>query len=213
MEDQISFKELVERISRSLEASLGRLPANFCSGFEYTRTGRNFTHPIIVAELAQIVRNETDVIHVGVDAKLNWPGDEYGSRAGEKCKLQPDVVGFDVNFQPQLFVDYESPNSSDERIIEKDIKACLRWRKATNQTVPYVLITTLPSAESLDWEVRYTSDVGYGAAAKGQAKTVRESPLRFWTNVWKVNPAMRNLNNIAILNIDCRSVAPLALDC
>jgi hypothetical protein len=148
-----------------------------------------------------------------VDAKLNWQGDGDGRWTGEKCKLQPDVVGFDVDLRPMLFVDYESPNSSDERIIEKDIKAYLRWREVTKKTVPYVLITTLPSVESPRWEVRYTSNVGYGAAAKGQAKVVRENPLRFWTNVWKGNPVMRDLTNLAILNIDCRSVAPLVLDC
>src|SRR5258708_1579134 len=117
--DEAQFDNLIARFAMALERALARLPANFCSGFEYTSTGKNLTHPIIVAEIAKIVADENDVAHVGVDVRLNWQGNEQGLQPEDKSRFQPDVVGFDKDFHGLIFVDYESPNSSDERIIDK----------------------------------------------------------------------------------------------
>jgi hypothetical protein len=111
-----------------------------------------------------------------------------------------------------IFVDYESPNSSDERVIEKDIKPYLRWPEMTGSKTPYLVVTTLPAVASPDWQVLYTSYVGYGAAAKGQKKAVQSNPLKFWTSIWRNSPQGRNLDGAVILNINCRSVSPVAFD-
>jgi len=210
--DQTKFDNLITRFTTALEGALARLPADFCSGFKYTSTGMNYTHPIILAELAKIVANESDVRHVGVDVRLNWQGNESGLRSREKCRFQPDVVGFDDAFRPMIFVDYESPNSSDERIIHKDIGPYLRWREVTLHSAPYLLFTTLPEVKSPKWEVRYTSDAGYGAAAKGKKEEVQNNPFQFWKSVWRLAPEIRNLRWVAILNINCQSVCRVRFD-
>jgi hypothetical protein len=202
---------IADRVAKSLEASLGRLPNTFCSGFEYTSTGQNLTHPIIIAELARIVANEQDVGHVGIDVRLN----------SGRSRFQPDVVGFDKDLgpQPKLLIDYESPNSSDERIIAKDLEAYARWREVTGFTTPYIVITTLPSVEvqSKDWKILYTSYEGYGWAArskKAQA-ALRRSPLKFWADVWrqalKGRRAPLDMTDVAILNIDRQFVSRVDL--
>jgi len=198
----VSLAGFAERTAKSLEQALARLPERFCSSFDYTTTGQNLTHPIVLAELARIIASEPDVFHVGVDVKLNWRG---------KCRFQPDIVGFDKDLRPIVFVDYESPNSSDERIIEKDVKAYARWCQITGSEGPYLVITTLPSVATPDWQVLYTSDVGYGAAAKGKKAEVRSSPLGFWTSIWRKAPELRNLQGAMILNIDGRSVSPVVV--
>jgi hypothetical protein len=201
---------LTQRLTTALELELLRLPETFCSSFDYTTTGKNLTHPIIVAALARIVARESNVEHVGVDVRLNRQGDD-GVAPERTWRFQPDVVGFNIDLEPVLFVDYESPNSSDERIIEKDVRPYLTWRKATKTSAPYILITTLPEVPSPKWEVRYTSSIGYGAAAKGKSNLVQENPLRFWTSIWKAMLEAGDLQGITILNINCRSVAPVLL--
>jgi hypothetical protein len=209
--NQAQFDKLIARFATALERALVRLPSDFCSGFEYTSRGKNLTHSIIVAELARIVAAEINVAHVGVDVRLSWQGPEKNLQQGKRCKFQPDVVGFDKDFKEIIYVDYESPNSSDERIIEKDIRPYLRWREITHSTAPYLLITTLPAIASRTWNVRYTSYPGYGAAAKGMTEKVRENPLQFWLSVWKDAPEMKKLQGAAILNINCQSVSQVSL--
>jgi hypothetical protein len=202
MFDKAGLDKFAEQVSRALEQALGHLPERFCWSFDYTTTGQNLT-PIIVAELAKIVAGEPEVRHVGIDVKVNWQG---------KCRFQPDVVGFDKDLQPMIFVDYESPNSSDERVIWKDIGPYLRWREMTGNKTPYLVVTTLPAVASPDWQVLYTSDVGYGAAAKGKKELVRANPFEFWASIWRKAPEARSLNGAVILNIDCQSVSRVTFD-
>ena len=64
-----------------------------------------------MGELAAIIRSLPGVAHVGIDVRLN--------ALQKKIKFQPDLVAYgDSKLQnPVLIVDYESPNSSDFRII------------------------------------------------------------------------------------------------
>jgi len=104
----------IDTIAVGLRQDLKSLPAEFCGTFQYTTTGKNLTHPVILGALTHHLRRLPGVRHVGVDVRFN--------RLSERVKFQPDLVAFsdDALEQPVLIVDYESPNSSDLRLIEKD---------------------------------------------------------------------------------------------
>jgi hypothetical protein len=193
------LNELVE----ALQGRLARLPDGFFDSFEYTRTGNNLTHPIVVAALVEAVATLPRVRRVGVDVRLN---DGEG-------KLQPDVVAFDADFEPVLLIDYESPNSSDARIPMKDWDPYILWRtrRAINAP-PYVVVSTLPSKQSPGWELRYTSKGYYNHEFQGRRSEVCRNPFDFWYAWYRAQARSRNMAGICMLNVDAdASVKAVAL--
>src|SRR5208337_5655914 len=99
-------------------------PDDFYDSFNYTSTGKNLTHPITLGFLTKFVWSLESIVHVGVDIHLN---------EGGGIKIQPDLVGYGdllaKGKDPRylLFIDYESPNSSDGRVIYKDVEPFLLW--------------------------------------------------------------------------------------
>jgi hypothetical protein len=85
--------------------------------------------------LTKILWTIKEVKHVAVDLRLN---DKGGN------KFQPDLVALadlDEPLQPLLFIDYESPNSSDIRIPHKDVAAYRAWSEKEGCRAPYIIIT------------------------------------------------------------------------
>src|SRR5260370_5633801 len=123
-----------------LTNAIRSFPEGFYESMTFTRTGHNLTHPITLGLLARFAWEEIEgVVHVGVDVRLN---------TGTGQKFQPDVVAFGddiTNLSPLLFMDYESPNSSDGRPLYKDVHPYLAWITEKNSDVPYIVITTLPN--------------------------------------------------------------------
>ena len=74
----------VDTIIQYLEAALIDLPIGFTDTFEYTRTGTNWTHPLIWGHLVKAAWEVECVSQVGIDVRLN---DTKGT------KFQPDLVG------------------------------------------------------------------------------------------------------------------------
>src|SRR5262249_38470196 len=153
--------------------------------------------------LARFAWGIEGVTYVGLDVALN---------EGEGVKFKPDVIGYTGGFgegeslQPLFFVDYESPNSSDWRVIVKDVDGYVAWRDHTGSTVPYVIITTLP-AESAWWECRWVSKGQCNHDFKDRRKEWAASPRQFWHGVYAPEFASRTMNNIAVLNIDWKNVS------
>jgi hypothetical protein len=81
------------------------------------------------------------VAWVGIDVRLNNPGDHI--------KFQPDVVGFREDRSHVLYVDFESPNSCDSRIADKDVRPYLKWTAKHNDAAYYVIVTSLPDRQTL----------------------------------------------------------------
>ena len=82
---------LVDTIIQYLEAALIDLPVDFTDTFEYTRTGANWTHPLIWGHLVKAAWEIEGVSQVGIDVRLN---DTKGT------KFQPDLVGLNKKLEP-----------------------------------------------------------------------------------------------------------------
>lgn len=140
---------------------------------------------------------------VGVDVRLN-------NRKGQK--FQPDVVGyFDAKAvqrnEPMVFVDFESPNSSDGRIPNYHLPQYLEWVRELDPKIPYEVITSLPDGRANRWELRYTTKGLCNADHKGKLYEICENPFRYWTSVWRKQLAERSdLSAVFFLNIDRRKV-------
>jgi len=149
---------LANRLVAYLENAIREFPDGFYDSMDYTCTGNNLTHPITWGLLTNFVLKEIKgVVHIGIDLHLN---------TGTGEKFQPDVVAYGgaiTNLTPLLFIDYESPNSSDGRLISKDIGPYLSWSERTKADVPYIVITTSTVTVSF-WEPR-RSRLGSSVAA------------------------------------------------
>jgi len=154
--------------------------SEFYGTFKYTTTGNNLTHPMTLGLLTKILWSLKPVKYVGVDFRLNKKG----------VKFQPDLVALsDLNLgDPLLFIDYESPNSSDFRILNKNVKAynayCNEvWGKAGKRP-PYIIITTLPDTRPkntpVKWQLRYTASVNKNYKGEEPKKLMGDNPLKFW---------------------------------
>ena len=90
---------LVDTIIQYLNAALSDLPIGFTDTFEYTKTGKNWTHPLILGHLVKAAWEVEYVSQVGIDVRLN---DTKGT------KFQPDLVGLNKKLKPIFAIDYES---------------------------------------------------------------------------------------------------------
>src|SRR5208337_4859605 len=117
--------------------------------------------------------------------------------------------------QAVIFVDFESPNSCDTRIPQYHLEQYLAWVKNPEHRAPYVIVTSLPDAEALTWELRYTSDLN--REHKGNLKLIRDDPFRYWTRAWaktreaKTLPSRPGFSDVFFFNINRRKVVPFQL--
>jgi len=192
---------ICERLAANIQQTLLTVPEGFHDSFAYTTTGRNLCHPITLWIVAKAVESLNDIVKlVGIDVRLN---------KGGGVKFQPDVVGFkDDGETPILCVDFESPNSSDARIVRKDVEAYLAWN---DKTVPYVIITCLPNRQSPDWELRWTATSQYNSAHVGQREKIRENPFMYWSSFWRSELADKDLSMIRLFNIDGNQICEVRL--
>lgn len=194
--------DLVERLIHFVRSGIEPLPDDFFNSFKYTCTGNALTHPLVFGLLARFAWTVEGVTHVGLDVALN---------EGERVKFKPDVIGYTGNLaesgglRPLFVLDYESPNSSDWRVISKDVDGYVSWRDHTASTAPYAIITTLPE-ESTWWECRWTHGDGYDRAFHDRRPEWAASPRRFWHGVYEPEFSARAMDNIFVLNIDGKSV-------
>lgn len=188
---------VADEIARQLEHGIESLPEGFYRSFEFTQTGNNLTHPITLGLLSRIVWGLPNVRTVGIDARLN---------AGAGCKFQPDIVGFGEGGKPVLFIDYESPNSSDARVPVKDVEAYARWREHDAAAAPYIIVTTLPDCTANDWELRWTANDKWNADYRGRGAEVCVNPCRFWYQVYYDALDAQKVADLVLLNINGTSV-------
>jgi hypothetical protein len=201
----INVEDLVCRLAQFLQTGIAPLPDDFFDSFRYTTTGNALTHPLVFGLLARFAWEIEGVTFVGLDVALN---------EGEGVKFKPDVIGYTGGFvdgrslQPMFFVDYESPNSSDWRVVWKDVRGYIAWRDHTGNTTPYVIITTLPKETSW-WECRWIGKDEYNHAFRDRRQEWAENPLQFWNSVYAPEFASRTMDNIAVLNIDGKCISQI----
>ncbi len=195
--------KLITQIVLDFEKEITKLPDGFYNTFRYTTTGRNYTHPITLAILSKIISRIADVQYIAIDLKLNEGN----------AKFQPDLVAMTSlePFQPLLFLDYESPNSSDMRIPTKNIDTYIAWSKAYSRRIPYIIITTLPNRKTESWQLRYTSEGYPNEAFSNRRKDIFENPFQFWYSQYRKVLKSMNLSKIYFININGKRVKRVTL--
>jgi len=197
----MDITQVVQELAEGLEKGIKPLPESFYDTFDYTKTGCNLTHPVTLGIISVILRGMLHVEHVAVDWRVNL---------GNRVKIQPDLTAMDASLNPILFIDYESPNSSDFRVIKKDIMPYLNWQEKTNQLTPYIIITTLPNKLTPKWKLLWTSAKSkqYNQAVKGFRDEVRKNPFEFWYRQYRtlVTEKSLNLKRVFMLNIEGKRV-------
>lgn len=93
-----------------------------------------------------------------------------------------------------MILDFESPNSSDARIIEKDVKPFVRWAEKA-APVPYLVITCLPNRPTSNWPLLYCRKEQWYEHHHGQEAEIRKNPFEFWYARYRegLKPAWREL--------------------
>lgn len=188
----LTARDAADWIAERLQAEIRSFDPEFFGTFKFTQTGNNITHPVAWALIARLLWDYPDAVQVQIDPRLNLGGG---------CKFQPDVSALNGDGQHLIFIDYESPNSSDARIPTKDADAFASYRKQSGSTAPYVVMTTLPDYESADWELRYTANGYYNERFKGCDCKIRENPYRFWYEFYHSEFEPRDMRQIALVNI------------
>lgn len=106
-----SVLKLAAELARRLEDRIRPLPDEFYRTLAYTRTGQNLTHPVTVGLLATIVAELPGVAVPTIDHRLN---------GCNGTKFQPDILAVSKELKPILAIDYESLDSSDARVPQKN---------------------------------------------------------------------------------------------
>jgi hypothetical protein len=189
--------QLCTEIINALRSEISSFSEGFYDTFRFTVTGNNRTHPITVGILCKILWGLKTISAVGVDMRFN---------AGKGKKFQPDLTGFDNCGSPLIFLDYESPNSSDARIPSKDVDSYKSWIATQESQVPYIIITTLPDKEAPDWQVRYTSKRGCNYHFSNKKSEILKNPFRFWYSYYRKCVKEPNAYSIFFANINGKVV-------
>lgn len=191
----------VNEFVAELEEAIQKFPDDFYSSFNYTKTGMNLTHPFTLGLISKILYKLIDSCIVAQDIRINLPN----------IKFQPDLAVYTEISTPLLFIDYESPNSSDSRIPRKDIKPFSVWRQIQASAANYYVITTLPNTHSPSWKLRYATPTGNnrefsGSLAKPTREKIRHNPFRFWYKYYAEKIVEEELKRVEFININRKRV-------
>jgi hypothetical protein len=189
--------QLCNKIVNELRKQIKSLPEGFYDTFEFTDTGKNYTHPRTIGILCKILWGIKTISGVYVDMRFN---------NGRGKKFQPDLTGFDRRGNPIIFLDYESPNSSDARVPNKDVDSYRSWIGTQKSRAPYIVITTLPDKEVPDWQVRYTSKSGCNYHFSNKKLEIRKNPFSFWYSHYRKCLKGANTSNVFLVNINGKDV-------
>ena len=165
---------------RKFEKQLNNMcfPEGFFDSFEFSELENGYNHPFTVEVITKVLRGSMG---------MKWFGLEY---RGFKKYFRPDITVFKRKnkklFEPILIIDYESPNSSDARVIEKDILKYLKSMELSspNQYIPYWIITSLPN-KPLDWKLKYTRKNYYNFGFSKDEDEIKNNPMDYWYDYYK----------------------------
>lgn len=152
--------------------------AELFDSFDYTQTGNNFCHPRVWGLLVKAAWSLPEAISVEIDVRFNE----------DKYKFQPDIAVRNSKAEVFLAIDFESPNSCDTRIPEKDVLAYINWSKELKikSGVPeYLIITSLPKKKSPTWELRYANKGNNNYGHKREE--IRKNPFQYWYSYYSKN--------------------------
>jgi hypothetical protein len=141
----------------------------------FNRLAGKVCHKLIVGAIKQAVRRLPDVMPSNSEKEL-----------GKNPKWRPDVRLLGSDEEILGVVEYESVNSSDERVISKDAYGYEGWAVTLERPVPFLIITSLPDSADPNYCLRWTgcnraeawSD--YNLEHKGKVEEIRQNPFLYW---------------------------------
>ena len=187
-------EQIIDDFVDKFSSYIRKTPEGFYDTFRFTRTGLNLTHPRTWGYAVQALK-DSGIHTIDIDIRIN-----------DRGKFQPDVIGRQEDGMEVLIIDYESPNSSDARIIEKDVNPYREWSEANNKETPYIIITTLPDKPGPEWELRYTSKGYYNEHHKGKLPEITKNPFRYWYDFYRKMLEGYNMDCIYFVNISGKDV-------
>ncbi len=196
------MESIIAHLISELTEEIANLPDGFHNSFNYMTASNNRVHPITWGILSKILYGIDGTKYVAIDMRLNQTSND------QRFKFQPDLTALaEIEpLVPTLFLDYESPNSSDMRIPKKDVVAYQEWSKASGLRVPFVIVTTLPNRPSGKWKLRYTTTTNLNFV--GMQSKIYENPFQFWYGEYRktLSHMGSDLDMIYFINIDGKTV-------
>jgi hypothetical protein len=200
--------QMATLIAEGLERRLRDLPTGFHDSFDYTRTGANLCHAITLGLLCRAVESLPHVKLLGLDVRLN---------RGDGIRFNPDIVAFSDrgalldSGNHIVYVDFESPNSSDARLRTKNIAPYIAYA-SSGAAAPYVIVTSLPNMSTPSWELRWVGKDRCNYAHRRNRDQIRANPYRYWRRFWAKDLIGADLSTITMLNIAGRRVRRMTMD-
>jgi hypothetical protein len=196
---------LIERV-RSILHDSSHFPRELYATWDYVEGENRVCHQRTTALLAHAAWTLPSTPVVEQEDCFVAGRDDYG----KQVKWHPDLVlrsGEDTVGKVLLFVDFESPNSSDFRVIDRDVKLWyVNWCQHNEVLEPpeYLIVTSLPDAQSPRWWCRYAKSDGY------EAEKARENPFLYWYGKYRTmfEPAWKRLP-IRFANFNGNELGPV----
>lgn len=219
------MKNLIDRFLISLQDEIRLLPLNepeaIFNGAKYsfsnsqnpfTKRSHSLMTSLIVKVLWKILDDGKYLVEI--EPRIHYRYEE------EKAYFNPDVAVYEISnseknniedTKPVLFIDYESPNSSDARVGRKDIDPYIYFCEEisnSHEGPSYLILTSHRDGPIEKDDLSRVLSYGYNQDYKDKAKDkVLENALDFWAKVYQdfiddwINDNWNQVNNVVIANI------------
>ena len=227
----VKIREIIEYLIKDLETSIESLPCkdpkSIFNGAKYSFTSKEnpFTkrsHSLMISLITKCLwdalgKSSESKYIVEIEPRFSYTYFEEGNE-----KFSPDIVVYEANkneniesLKPILFIDYESPNSSDARVNYKDIDQFMYFSEYLEakdiRNFGYLILTSHRDYESeVDdllrvWRYGYNSEIrnkkGFKNSTKNDAwkfwKEEYKKHLKTWNGDWETYQDRVHLYNIS----------------
>jgi len=207
------IEHLICGIRKRIEAEPERFPDALFTDEKYVYGSERDCHNRIIDLITGAVGDLPGVTEVTGNKILHRDGD-----GGRRDSWKPDVVGWNGTGDVVCVLEYESLNSSDSRVIEKDVYGYWRWVQNLVARPPMLIVTTLHDGPSPHYKLRYARPGYYNWEHVDRQKDARENPRAYWYACYaaQMDTGLRELRirfaNFNGCHLDAIDLAPLALD-
>jgi hypothetical protein len=160
--------DLVSRMQRLIDLDSAFTPELFTQ-YRYVNGPERCCHRLVQQLIRQAGREMEGVIPSANEKQL-----------GTSPRWRPDVVLRNSAGQLLGVVEYESLNSSDSRVVEKDFYGYESWADRLPKPVPLLVITTLPDGQDSQYRLLYKQNDAYNIDHAANEATIRQNPFHYW---------------------------------
>ena len=168
--------DLIDRIRLQIEGD-SRITSELYTSYRFVYGPERCCHRTTIELIHAAARELPGVSRVTGNRTLN---------VGRSPRWKPDAVLWDVIGNPLCAVEFEYLNSSDQRIIDKDVSGYLSFIDVYRDHVPLLIITSLPEAACPHYALKWTSLDCYNWAHVGKSEEVRRNPFEYWYAHYRV---------------------------